>query len=520
MPNNIDSALMAAFGLTRQQLEETDELQIGFMPEEDRFEVVVRYNGELGNILRQIPGARGEALTGRYAILTLTEEQIFQIADLPQIEYVEKPKALLASDVGALRASCIPTVQLPTTYDLHGAGTLVGIMDSGIDYMHPAFITPEGESRIAALWDQTLDGEQFFTKEQITTAIRSSDPYSVVPSRDTLGHGTQVAGIAAGNGRGGDGRIKGVADQAELIVVKLTENPGYGFSKTTSAMRALKYIIETAQAMGKPVAVNVSMGTNMGGHDGQSLFESYIDDWSTRWLNSLVIAVGNEGNAARHTSGVLTEGEQDKIEVNVGEGRSSILFQIWKEFADRFYINVTSPSGQNTGFVRDGSGAFVTIIDGTQVLIYFGEPNPYSGASTIFINLFSEGTVRPGLWSIYLQGASVLDGEYNIWMTGVDGNRGDTYFLTPDVQTTITMPVTARSVLGVTAYNHVTGAIAPFSGQGYSRTGQIIRPDLAAPGVDVLTAVSGGGYGEASGTSIAAPFVTGAAALLMEWGIV
>lgn len=524
MRRNIDSELVAAISLPPEQLMETGELRIGYMPELSRFEVIIRYHGDLEDILERLPGVYGEKLTEQYAILALSREEIEEISTWTQVEYVEKPKALLPSDLGALRESCITTVQIPQTFGLHGRGTCIGIMDSGIDYLHPAFITEDGQSRIAALWDQTLG--EIYTKEQITRAIRAAEEggreaaYEIVPSQDTLGHGTQVAGIAAGNGRGSDGTSRGVADEAELIVVKLTENQGYGFTKTTSAMRALKYIVETARDMGKPVAVNVSMGTNIGGHDGQSLFETYIDDWSRRWINSIVVAAGNERAAGRHVSGMLTAGEWKEIEVRVGEGRPSVMFQIWKEYADRLYVNVSAPNGQNTGFVREGSGLLNTVIDGTRVLIYFGEPNPYSPSSTIYINLFARERVAPGLWRIYLQGENLISGRYDIWMTGNVSGRGNTYFLMPDEETTITMPVTARSVIGVAAYNHATGAIAPFSGRGYSRNDQIISPDLAAPGVNILTAFPGGGYGLASGTSIAAPFVSGAAALMLEWGVV
>lgn len=524
MRSNIDSELVAAISLSPEQLLETGELRVGYMPEVSRFEVIIRYHGELEDIIERLPGVYGEKLTEQYAILILSREEIEEIATWTQVEYVEKPKALLPSDLGALRESCITTVQLPQTFGLHGRGTCVGIMDSGIDYLHPAFITEGGESRIAALWDQTLG--EIYTKEEITAAIQASQTggreaaYRIVPSRDALGHGTQVAGIAAGNGRGSDGTSRGVADEAELVVVKLTENQGYGFTKTTSVMRALKYIIETARELTKPVAVNISMGTNIGGHDGQSLFETYIDDWSRRWINSIVVAAGNERAAGRHTGGMLKEGEWKEIEIHIGEGRQSVMFQIWKEYADRLYINVGSPNGQNSGFVREGSGIFQTVMDGTRVLVYFGEPNPYSASSTIYINLFSGEGVAPGLWRIYLLGEDLISGRYDIWMTGTVSGRGNTYFLVPEEDTTITMPVTARTVIGVGAYNHMTGAIAPFSSRGYSRNDQIISPDLVAPGVDVLTTVPGGGYGLVSGTSMAAPFVSGSAALMMEWGIV
>ncbi len=524
MRSNIDSELVAAISLSPEQLLETGELRVGYMPEVSRFEVIIRYHGELEDIIERLPGVYGEKLTEQYAILILSREEIEEIATWTQVEYVEKPKALLPSDLGALRESCITTVQLPQTFGLHGRGTCVGIMDSGIDYLHPAFITEGGESRIAALWDQTLG--EIYTREEITAAIQASQTggreaaYRIVPSRDALGHGTQVAGIAAGNGRGSDGTSRGVADEAELVVVKLTENQGYGFTKTTSVMRALKYIIETARELEKPVGVNISMGTNIGGHDGQSLFETYIDDWSRRWINSIVVAAGNERAAGRHTGGMLTEGEWKEIEIHIGEGRQSVMFQIWKEYADRLYINVGAPNGQNTGFVREGSGIFQTVMDGTRVLVYFGEPNPYSASSTIYINLFSGEGVAPGLWRIYLLGEDLISGRYDIWMTGTVSGRGNTYFLVPEEDTTITMPVTARTVIGVGAYNHMTGAIAPFSSRGYSRNDQIISPDLVAPGVDVLTTVPGGGYGLVSGTSMAAPFVSGSAALMMEWGIV
>lgn len=531
MRSNIDSELMAAISLPNEQLEQTGELQVGFIPEEDRFEVIVRYHGDLNDVISQIPGARGETLTEQYAILVLTREQILSVAAFPQIEYVEKPKGLQSVDLGALRASCITSVQLPETFGLHGEGTLIGVMDSGIDYLHPAFITESGESRIAMLWDQTLEGTdgfvgQIFNQDQITRAIQAWEEEgeeaarAIVPSVDVLGHGTQVAAIAAGNGRGAEGSARGVADRAELIVVKLANNRGYGFTKTTSAMRALKYIIETARDMNKPVAVNVSMGTNIGGHDGQSLFETYIDDWSNRWINSIVVAAGNEGSAGRHAKGVLAEGEEREIEVQIGAGRNSVMFQLWKEYADRFYINVGAPNGQNTGYVREGSGIFQTTLAGTQILIYYGEPNPYSGTSTIYVNLFASGSVAPGLWRIYIQASTILNGQYDIWMTGAVPGRGNSFFMVSDEETTITMPVTARSTIGVAAYNHTTGAIAPFSGRGFSRNNQVIKPDLAAPGVNILTAVPGGGYRTASGTSMAAPFVTGAAALMLEWGVV
>ena len=531
MRSIIDSELVAAMSLSDAELEETGELQVGFIPAEGRFEVVVRYHGDLAGIVSQIPGATGEFLTEQYAILTLTREQIVEIAALPEIEYVEKPKALLSTDLGALRASCITSVQLPETFGLHGEGTLIGIMDSGIDYLHPAFITDEGESRIAALWDQTLPGEdgqigQYFDQQQITEAIRLAEEegeeaaLALVPSVDVLGHGTQVSGAAAGNGRGGEGSVRGVCDKAELIVVKLAENPGYGFTKTTAAMRALKYIIETAREMQKPVAVNVSMGTNIGGHDGQSLFETYIDDWSRRWINSIVVAAGNEGAAGRHARGYLEQGEEREIEFQVGEGRRSVMLQLWKEYADRFYVNLGAPNGQNTGYIREGSGIFKTTIAGTNIFIYYGEPSPYSSASTIYVNLFAPSGVTTGLWRLNLSAGTILNGRYDIWMTGEVAGRGNTFFLIPNEETTITMPVTAQTVIGVAAYNHITGAIAPFSGRGFSRNDRVIKPDLAAPGVNILTSVPGGGYRAVSGTSIAAPFVAGAAALMMQWGVV
>ncbi|MDR2908607.1 MAG: S8 family serine peptidase, partial [Oscillospiraceae bacterium] len=254
-----------------------------------RWEIIVKYNGSLDAVSEALE-AEVELLGGSYAILTMNASRIREIYNYSEIEYVELPKNLTPSLEGSLSAACVTSVHSPGEYDLRGKGVLVGIIDSGIDYAHPDFIGPDGRSRILYMWDQSAEGTPpagftsgvEYTADQLTAAAQSDIPQAVIPSTDTVGHGTAVAGIAAGNGRGYNGYV-GVAPEASIIAVRLGEKGRKSFARTTEIMRALKYISDKALELRMPVAINLSMGTNNGSHSGTSLFETYIDDVSRRW---------------------------------------------------------------------------------------------------------------------------------------------------------------------------------------------------------------------------------------------
>ena len=212
---------------------------------------------------------------------------------------------------------------------MFGDGVLIAVIDSGIDYSHPDFRNEDGSTRIAALWDQTIPGNPpegfdtgtLYSMEVINEALATPMPQrmNIVPSVDTSGHGTHVAGIAAGNGRASNNLYRGVAPNSELIIVKLGSSVGNSFPRTSQLMEGIDFAIRFALARLQPIAINISFGNNYGSHTGRSLLESYINDVASVWKNSIVIGTGNEGATAKHADGVLTIGTVSYVEFAVAQ---------------------------------------------------------------------------------------------------------------------------------------------------------------------------------------------------------
>ena len=519
----IENLLNLALDASQQEREKSLELEVGYDPLDREWDLIVKYSGDLDEV-RQI-AERVTELVNEYAILRIRESEIPRLAGLVQIEYIEKPKRLFFQLVNGKRVSCINEVQGPR-FSLYGQGILLAVLDSGIDYTLPEFRNADGTTRIRNLWDQSLMPEQDerapegyglgveYTNEQINTALQAdniADRRRIVRSVDNSGHGTAVAGIAAG-----------IATASDLLVVKLG-NPGReGFPRTTELMMGLDYVIRKALEYQMPAAVNISFGNTYGSHDGTSLLERFIDDISNIWKNVICIGTGNEAVSAGHTSGTVNDAEEVVIELGVQERQPSFNIQIWKSYTDVMDITLISPSGYRIGPIQEVLGPQRFRTGHTEILLYYGEPSPYSTDQEIFIDMLPvEDYVISGVWRIVLTPRKIVSGKYELWLPS-EGvlNRG-TGFLFPTDTTTLTIPSTATRAISVGAYDALTFAYADFSGRGpVAGDGEwMSKPDIAAPGVDVGTAAAGGGQAMFSGTSFAAPFATGGAALLMDWGI-
>lgn len=524
MSQKVENILNLALAATDEERQKSQQLDVGFDAEDELWNLIVRYSGSL-NRIRDIAERVGELMSG-YAIVTIQENLISELAELPEVEYIEKPKRLYFQVNNGKRVSCIDEVQ-GTRFSLYGQGVLVGIVDSGIDFTLDDFRNSDGTTRIVALWDQSIEaseGEKVpefygrgveYTSEDINSTLnkRSDLP---VRTRDVSGHGTAVAGIAAGNGS----LYRGVAPESELIVVKMGTPRPDGFPRTTELMMGIDYVIRKAMGLGKPVAINVSFGNTYGAHNGTTLLERYIDDASGVWKTVICIGTGNEAASAGHTSGVLREDEEEMIELAVQERQPSFGVQIWKEYVDEVAVSLISPSGVRIGPIREILGSQQFVVNQTQVLLYYGEPSPYSTSQEIYLDFIPmKDYVNAGVWRIELRPGKIVSGQYDLWLPGESSLNRGTAFLFPTDNTTITIPSTSTRVISVGAYDALTFAYADFSGRG-SIEGSDQKPDLVAPGVNVTTVVSGGGYASFSGTSFATPFATGSAALLMEWGIV
>ena len=569
MNQKIENILNISLDATKEELESSESLSVGFNWQDNTWEIIVKYIGNLDDI-REKYNVYIRELLFNYAIIVADKDTIELISMEPVIEYVEKPKSLYYQLERAKSAACVNNVRvrnisdvgrtsddnmdavdmdnidinmdaadmdnidinMDTAYDsdyLSGKGVIVAVIDSGIDIYSSEFRNADGGTRILNIYDQTLQKE--YDSEDINTFISGynnqninnvSDETAIgIPGFDNIRHGTDVATIACGK--------SGVAYNADIIAVKMGYSYNNQFPRTTSLMDAIDYVIRKAVEYGKPVAVNISYGMNYGDHMGNTLLESYINAVASGYRCSICIGSGNEADKAIHYSNVLKQGQTDTVEISIGEYETSIDVQIWKYYWDECDIVLISPDGVQKSIVTQGR-IVRTTLNNTNVISLLGEPSPYNLFQEVYISLTPVYEyITSGVWKIQLTGNDIRQGIYNVWLPSSTSLNAATGILRPVVYDTITIPSTAAGCISVGAYNSYTGSYAAFSGRG--RRVDDIKPDVVAPGVDIMirrtryTGVSQSQgteteYVSVTGTSYATPFVTGAAALLMEWGIV
>lgn len=506
----IENLLNLALSATPEEREKSYILNVGYSEETKTWDLIVKYTGSLQKYVSDI--VQIVELYNEYAIITVPENLVEAVSDWPEVEYIEKPKRLYFQIAQGKRASCISLVQIPPL-SLTGRGVLVAIIDSGIDYRHQEFLNPDGSSRILYLWDQMAVGTppsgytmgREFTQEDLNQSLSEGGAAVTV---DTSGHGTAVAAIAAGN--------SGVAYESELIVVRLGQPRAESFPRTTELMQAVNYVIEKAVEIGRPVAINLSFGNTYGSHAGNSLVETYLDDMSNFWKSVLVIGTGNEGNAAGHTEAILQMGRDTEIPFLIQSYETSLNIQIWKSYVDDILLELISPEGQRVGYFQPILGPQRFTLGQTEVLIYYGEPSPFSLYQEIFVDFIpKQNYLDSGQWRFRLIPERIADGRVNFWMPTHTILNSGTRFLYPSPEHTLTIPSTALRAISVGAYDSIRNVYADFSGRGNNING-IGKPDLVAPGVGIRTAAPGNQYVTVDGTSFAAPFVTGSSALLMQ----
>ena len=524
----IENLLNLALSASEEEREKSLELDMGYYPVARTWEVIIKYSGTLGRV-REIAESVVE-LSNEFAIVTVREDRLEALAGIEAVEYIEKPKRLFFQVENGRRVSCMTSVQIRPP-KLYGTGVLVAIIDSGIDYANLDFRNADGTTRIYALWDQTIPGNPpegyvqgtEYTQEKINEALQQenrTERMKIVPSEDRSGHGTAVAGIAAGNGRGSKGaRYQGVASESGILVVKLGTPREEGFPRTTELMQAIDYVVKKAQRAGRPVAINISFGNTYGSHTGTSLLERFIADIANLWKSVICIGMGNEGASAGHTAGILKENTEERIPLAVQMKETAINVQIWKSYHDIVDISLISPAGVQIGPIPEVIGTQRFVVGDTEILLYYGEPSPFHVSQEIFIEFLPKDSyITPGIWQFVLTPRKIVTGEYDLWLPSENVLNRGTAFRYPTERGTLTIPSTSQRVISVGAYDSLTFAYADFSGRG-GLEGES-KPDLVAPGVDITAPTPSGIYQTFTGTSFATPFVSGAAALMMEWGIV
>lgn len=570
MNQKLENLLQLALQTTEETRIQTEELNVGFDTSTQSWELIVKYHGSLEAL--EALNIQVEYLIAGYALLKVPENLVETMASLEEIEYVEKPKRYFYDATNPPEDSCV--AQLPRgDLSLTGRGVLIAILDSGINYTLPVFRREDGSTRIRYLWDQTLtsgpppSGFRLGTEfdgEQINTALNAETPqqrFELLPTVDSSGHGTAVAGIAAGFHSGG---YRGLAPESELLIAKLGLPEAGSFPRTTEIMRAVTWAVRKGLELQMPVAVNLSFGNSYGAHDGSSLLERFLDNAAEIGRTVICVGSGNDGASAGHLAGELGDGQSvgpgrsgtgnradlsvgrgesvignrvgrgrpaAEVELAVAEYESSLSIQLWKNYSDVYRIRLSSPGGQETELPMTVEGGKYTLrLEQTEILVYFGEPTPYASTQEIYLELIptDRSYINSGIWKVYMEAVRLVTGRYYFYLPSAAIRSTGTGFFTPTPELTLTIPSTAAKVITVGAYDSTYDAYADFSGRGLEVTdrtvgvvtGGITKPDIVAPGVAVLAPDIYGGLLPFTGTSFAAPIATGSSALLMEWGIV
>ena len=567
MDQKLENILNLALETPEKEREQTESLNVGYSAESRSWELIVKYHGSLDGLREQ--NIVVEELIAGYAILTVPETLVDTVSKTPEIEYVEKPKRFYYQQTDPDGASCFPPVTRRTPF-LNGRGVLLAVLDSGITWDLEVFRKPDGSTRIRYLWDQTVPWDQTipgaqeiprereasqdqemtketggtgtdgkapegfslgteYTEEEIDEALHRSvlERYRLIPSRDLTGHGTAVAGIAAG--RSADGLYTGAAPEAELIIVKLGLPREEGFPRTTEIMRGVTYALRKARQLNMPLVINLSFGNSYGSHDGSSLLERFLDNASEIGRTVICVGSGNEGAARGHFAGNITR--DGRVELAVGNYERNLNIQLWKNYSDVFRIRLQAPGGEEAELSTNIQGGKYTLeLEQTRILVYLGEPLPYAVAQEIYLDMIpAEGSyINAGIWTIRLEPVVTVTGQYYLYLPAGSGIGESTGFYRATPQVTLTIPSTAAKVITVGAYDQVYDTYADFSGRGYADSTRTIgvaaagltKPDLVASGVNIQAPDVYGSFTPVTGTSFATPIVSGAAALLMEWGIV
>lgn len=455
---------------------------------------------------------------------------------LENYRYNSIPNCYELMDLEAMDDAGIRVVQTYPTLNLMGSGIMIGILDTGIDYRNPLFQNIDGSTRIAGIWDQTiqdgtmpedLDYGSEYTEEMINEALRSENPLEIVPSMDTEGHGTFIASVAAGNADL-DNRFIGAAPESTLAVVKLKTAKSYLKDfyairqdavcfQENDIMLALKYINGLARKRNMPLVLCIALGTNLGGHNGTSLLSALLDAYASTLNRSVVISSGNGAVQRRHFSHeFLNMNDVAEAEIRVEEGVNGFVLELWTTVPNIMTVAFTSPSGERTGYISFKQGYEYReefLFDQTDVEVEYRLLLENNDSQLIFMRFRNPSQ---GIWRISIKPVRISDGRFHLWLPVPGFVTGDVYFLQANPDTTLAEPGSSLVAMTVAFYNGIDNSVDINSGRGYTRDGRI-KPDYAVLGVMVSGAGLNNEFVVRSGSSVAAGIAAGAAALLMEW---
>lgn len=488
------------------------------------------------------------------------------LTNLETIPYSSIPKLFGLMDSSNMEVTGVKQVQSPSYLGLNGSGVIVGIIDTGIMYDNALFRDENGNSRIGVIWDQTIRKEEgepenmgnmpeeerlmmtgiqimnqqtrtvpiplygtVYTNTEINEALKRDDPYELVSTRDENGHGTFLAGIAAG-GVNRENDFTGIATEAEIAVVKLKEAKPYlreyfqirqdvpAYSET-DIIYAVDFLIKYSRAKKKPLSILIGLGSSNGGHEGLTYLEQYLSVALQNVELMVSVPAGNEGTERLHYQGEIPQNvEYDEVEINVDTGQNGLTFELWGNAPNTFALGIISPRGDRIERIPPRFGKEELIIlplSRTTVYVAYQIAEAYSGDELIFVRLINP---TPGIWRFLVYADEGRQRSFNIWMPLRQFLQANTHFLKGNPDNTITVPGNAQRSMTMTAYNHLNGSIYAAASRGYNARNQV-KPDLAAPGVNITGPGLRNNFVTRTGTSVAAAHSAGMMAQFLQWDL-
>jgi len=500
------------------------------------FDLIIEYR-TYPQLITLFDNANLHVMNELYAILYVPINQFNE--NLSAVRYSEIPLLYGLTDETSLRASRVLDVRNTAALNLRGEGVIIAIIDTGIDYTNPIFQRPDGTSKILYIWDQTINTGPsppdanfgtIFTREQINQALASNDPLSVVPSMDENGHGTMLAGIAAGNDVEEEG-FYGVAPDADLLIVKLRQakQPARNFFlipdnvvcfQENHIMWAVQYCNDVARQLNKPLVICLGIGSSQGPHMGRTPLSVMINLIADLPDRAIIVSAGNEGNLGRHYYGVIDPSiGSNTVELNVDESDTGFSMELWGDTPGIYSIDILSPSGEYIPRIPPAlrvNRVISFIFEKTMLYVNYHTIESETGDQLILIRFEN---ASPGIWRFNVYGHGDLAMGFHMWLPMGNFISRNTYFIQPNIYTTVLSPGMTSYAITVTSYNPANNNLYVNSSRGYTRD-NFVKPEIAAPGVNYLAPTLNRTFQPFSGTSVSAAHTAGVAALMLEWGTV
>lgn len=512
--------------------------------DENYLSYLVEYRGDIKSELEKIDFACGDVITENLAVISTPIERLDEVRSLvPSITFIEASGVYVLQDITPSNIQSINSIKKNPYLNLNGRGVIVGVIDTGINYLNREFMREDDTTRIIRLWDQTIQptvkGNLYlgteYTEGEINNAIELSlkgeDPYSIVPSKDEIGHGTKMASIIGA--RGYNKEVEGIATDCDFCVVKLFQSPylkrilrenripEVPIFNNTEVLTAIDYIKNVGEELKRPVVIYIGVGSQEGSHDGYNITSSYLTNLSSRPGFIVVTGTGNSGNDEGHFLGFIKNvNESMAVELTIPRELKRFELYIWVQKPNRMNLNIISPQGENSGIFKANIFSIderIFYLSDTRVRVRVKDPENFTGHQLFTLEFDS---IKPGIWQFILIGTFITNGRFDIWLPSKVLLPEGTKFLKSTPENTLTIPSTALNIITTSFYDGTTGGILGESGKGFN-TNLMVKPDISAIGTNVLTtSVDGNSVTTASGSSVATAIVAGGCALFVQWGII